>query len=93
MSYTCPCCGYKTLDEEPPGTYDICCICFWEDDVLQFNEPGYDGEANKPSLIEAQLNSLHFGASDKNLLDFVRKPTEFDLKDPTWKPIRTLTDI
>ncbi|WP_322745805.1 CPCC family cysteine-rich protein [Paenibacillus donghaensis] len=22
--YSCPCCGYKTLDYEPPGTYDIC---------------------------------------------------------------------
>lgn len=93
MNYTCPCCGYKTLDEVPPGTYDICSICFWEDDELQFNEPDYDGGANKPSLIEAQLNFLHFGASDKNLLDFVRKPSESDLKDPTWKPIRTLTDI
>jgi rubrerythrin len=28
MKYTCPCCGYKTLDEEPPGTYDICKIVF-----------------------------------------------------------------
>jgi len=29
MKYTCSCCGYKTLDEEPPGTYDMCSICFW----------------------------------------------------------------
>ncbi|MEV5113035.1 hypothetical protein MRBL20_001149 [Peribacillus frigoritolerans] len=35
MKYTCPCCGYKTLDEEPPGTYDICSICFCEDDGVQ----------------------------------------------------------
>lgn len=31
----CLSCGYKTLDEEPPGTYDICEICFWEDDGYQ----------------------------------------------------------
>ncbi|MDQ0194587.1 rubrerythrin [Paenibacillus wynnii] len=37
--FTCPCCGYKTLDEEPPGTYDICKICFWEDDGVQFDDP------------------------------------------------------
>lgn len=36
MKYTCPCCGYKTLDEEPTDTYAICKICFWEDDGVQF---------------------------------------------------------
>ncbi|MFV1884526.1 MAG: CPCC family cysteine-rich protein [Balneola sp.] len=30
--YYCPCCVYDTLIEEPPGTYNICKICFWEDD-------------------------------------------------------------
>ncbi len=28
MTYTCPCCGYQTLNEKPPGTYDIYSICF-----------------------------------------------------------------
>lgn len=41
MKYTCPCCGYKTLDEEPPGTYDICSIFFWEDDGVQYDDPDY----------------------------------------------------
>ncbi|WP_442944423.1 CPCC family cysteine-rich protein [Nostoc sp.] len=27
--YPCPCCGYKTLNIKPPGTYLICPICFW----------------------------------------------------------------
>ncbi|MBJ8192719.1 hypothetical protein JDS79_38930, partial [Bacillus cereus] len=48
--YTCPCCGYKTLNDEPPGTYDICEICFWEDDGIQFADPDYDGGANIVSL-------------------------------------------
>jgi len=30
--YTCPCCGYKTLDDE--HEYEICPICYWEDDYL-----------------------------------------------------------
>ena len=25
--YACPCCGYLTLPEEPPGTFDICPVC------------------------------------------------------------------
>lgn len=36
--YTCPCCGYKTLEECPPGTFEICPICHWEDDNVQFEE-------------------------------------------------------
>ncbi len=53
MKYTCPCCGYKTLEEEPPGTYEICNICFWEDDSVQFKEPDYEGGANEVSLKQA----------------------------------------
>lgn len=28
---TCLCCGYRTLDER--GIFDICPVCFWEDDA------------------------------------------------------------
>lgn len=28
--FACPCCGYPTLDSR--GLYDICRICWWEDD-------------------------------------------------------------
>lgn len=38
MKYTCPCCGYKTLNEEPPNTY--------EDDGVQFKDADYEGGAN-----------------------------------------------
>lgn len=30
--FTCPCCGYKTFTQQPNETYDICQVCFWEDD-------------------------------------------------------------
>lgn len=53
LKYTCPCCGYKTLDEEPPDTYDICEICFWEDDGYQYKYPDETG-ANYVSFREAQ---------------------------------------
>lgn len=85
--YTCPCCGYKTLDEEPPGTYDICTICFWEDDIIQFDDPDYEGGANHVSLRQAQKNFLQFGACEKEMLRFVRKPKENDEKDSDWKPL------
>lgn len=79
MKYTCPCCGYKTLDYEPPGTYDICDICFWEDDGIQYNDPDYEGGANTQSLREYQKAFL---------LGLVnRKPTANDKRDEKWKPL------
>jgi hypothetical protein len=32
MYYTCVVCGHKTLDSR--HDWDICPVCFWEDDVL-----------------------------------------------------------
>jgi hypothetical protein len=29
-NHRCPCCGYRTLSER--GGYEICSVCFWEDD-------------------------------------------------------------
>jgi hypothetical protein len=52
--YPCPCCGLLTLDEEPPGTFDICTVCGWEDDNVQFDDPDYTGGANTMSLNEAK---------------------------------------
>ncbi|WP_309446938.1 CPCC family cysteine-rich protein [Clostridium sp.] len=31
MKYKCLCCGYMTL--ETSAEFDICHVCFWEDDV------------------------------------------------------------
>ena len=87
MKYTCPCCGYKTLEEEPPGTYEICNICFQEDDSVQFKEPDYEGGANEVSLRQAQENFIVFGACEKRCIELVRKPTSEDVKDASWKQI------
>ena len=90
MTYTCPCCGYQTLNEKPPGTYDICSICFWEDDGVQFDDPDYEGGANTVSLRQAQQNYIGFGASDRLFCDFVRKPKASDKKDPNWRSLPLL---
>lgn len=87
MKYTCPCCGYKTLDNQPPGTYEICKICFWEDDKVQFNDPDFRHGTNEVSLKEAQKNFIKIGASDKRFLQYVRKPTKKDIKDIGWNLI------
>ncbi|WP_374940084.1 CPCC family cysteine-rich protein [Streptomyces finlayi] len=48
-SYPCPCCGNRVLDAMP-GSYEICPVCFWEDDGVQFRWPTMAGGANKVSL-------------------------------------------
>ena len=76
---TCPCCGYKTLDSI--REYDICPICFWEDDPIQYDEPDYEGGANHVSLKDAQKNFIKFGACDIKMIDNVRKANNNDVKD------------
>ncbi|PFA91229.1 MULTISPECIES: CPCC family cysteine-rich protein [Bacillus cereus group] len=79
MKYTCPCCGYKTLEEEPPGTFDICSICFWEDDNVQFDDPDYEGGANEESLRQYQKVFL--------MKNVNRKLTDNNERDPNWRPL------
>jgi Cysteine-rich CPCC len=72
--YACPCCGYLTLVEPPGGTYDICAVCFWEDDGVQFRDPDHRGGANKVSLNQARENFGAHGVSETRLKSAVRAP-------------------
>ncbi len=75
MSYSCPCCHNLTLSEPPPGNYEICPVCYWEDDAAQFNDYDYQGGANSISLREARRNFEKYGACCENLRTEVRPPT------------------
>ena len=72
--YPCPCCGFLTLSEEPPGTFEICPVCNWEDDDVQFNNHHFKGGANAESLYEARKNYQKFGASSLKYINQVRPP-------------------
>ncbi len=72
----CPCCEYKTLDIN--SDFQICPVCFWEDDPLQRKFPDYAGGANEPSLIEAKQNFKEIGAIEKSLIKYVRKPNSME---------------
>lgn len=74
MKYKCPCCGYYTFDNELDGSYDICEVCFWEDDPIQLEDPRYEGGANGVSLIQARENYKKLGASRHEMIPYVRKP-------------------
>lgn len=71
--YFCPCCGYRVFSEQPPGTYLVCPICFWED------------TGDTWGLRQAQLNFVRLGAVAPHWLEQIRSPTELDERDPSWQ--------
>jgi hypothetical protein len=75
-----------------PGAYEICPICFWEDDIAQLKYPAMSSGANHVSLIEAQKNYADFGSSERRLLPFVRPPKRSESREPAWRPIDPLID-
>lgn len=48
----CPCCGESEFEEE--NDFDICQICHWENDGVQYNDPNCWGGANTLSLNQAR---------------------------------------
>jgi hypothetical protein len=93
QTYPCPCCGYRTLNLEPPGTYLICPICFWEDDGDTKDAGGYSWVgSNQVSLRQAQQNFVAFGACEEQWLKDVRRPNPSDVRDPNWQPIDDLAE-
>ncbi len=88
MKFMCPCCGHRTLSSEKRGSYEVCPVCYWEDDKVQFNDPEYKGGANRVSLNEARANYLLYGACEAEFVSKVRKPLLNEVKESfytSWK--------
>ena len=64
IKYACVCCGELTMEEQPPGTYQICPVCGWEDDKVQFKHPDLEGGANELSLNQARERFRQLKESD-----------------------------
>jgi len=77
----CPCCYCRTLDER--GGFDICVVCFWEDD----GQDDYDADIVRGgpnaalSLTQTRANYRKFGACDARALAFVRSPKPEELPE------------
>lgn len=58
--FTCPCCGYPTLDEK--DSYDICLLCDWEDDGQDDLDADYirGGPNGNYSLTEVRENFIKY---------------------------------
>lgn len=52
--HPCPCCGFRTMEDEWRGSYQLCPVCDWEDDGVQYDDPDYRGGANEISLNQAR---------------------------------------
>ncbi|WP_282703690.1 CPCC family cysteine-rich protein [Streptomyces sp. CC219B] len=85
-SYPGPRCGPRVLDAMP-GSYEICPVCFWEDDAVQFRRPTMSSGANKVPLIETQRNHQNFGACEEHGRRFVRPPADDEPLAPARRPI------
>jgi hypothetical protein len=77
--FPCPACGFIVF-EEPPGSYDICPVCDWEDDHVQLTYPAMGGGANKESLYEYQQNWI------ERIPLSIKRHGEYS-RDETWRPL------
>ena len=76
MNVPCPCCGYLTLTER--GGFDICAVCFWEDDGQDDQDADVvrEGPNERLSLTTARRNFKDFGACSERCKKFVRPPRD-----------------
>ena len=81
----CFICGYPTLDER--CDWDICPICYWEDDVLVQGDEDRRSTANRMMVSEAQANYMLIGAISPEYVENVRPPTADEVRDRIWKPL------
>ncbi|NJS13240.1 MAG: enoyl-CoA hydratase/isomerase family protein [Sphingopyxis sp.] len=79
-NYHCPCCGYPTLKTR--GGFEICPICYWEDDGQDDHDvlavrggPNYE-----LSLSSARKNFREIGACEAGMIRHVRPPTKEEIQ-------------
>jgi len=63
----CRCCGSLSINER--GAYEICPVCFWEDDGLR--ELDRVSGPNHMTLREGKKNFQRIGACSKDLLQYI----------------------
>jgi hypothetical protein len=82
IDYPCPACGFRTFSL-PPGSFEICPVCRWEDDNVQFTCQEMASGANDRSLVECQAETirrlpLHIQVAEGYRRDHGWRPWEKD---------------
>jgi Cysteine-rich CPCC len=70
--FECPCCAQKTLEDR--FGFDLCPVCFWEDDWDQSEH-----SSNHISLTEAQRNYAAYGACKEYAKQYVVTIEQWEL--------------
>jgi Cysteine-rich CPCC len=75
LLYPCPCCHFPTLTTR--GGFEVCPVCYWEDDGQDSHDADRvrGGPNGSLSLTNAIANFAKIGACAPTALDRVRKPT------------------
>lgn len=73
-THRCPCCRSLTLCGR--GGFEICPVCYWEDDGQDDHDADdvRGGPNGTLSLSEARVNYQRHGASEPRFVGSVRKP-------------------
>jgi len=72
--FQCPCCDYYSL--EARGSFEICPICYWEDDGQDLDELEKVSGPNHMSLRQGRENFEQIGACDHAAVALVLSPSE-----------------
>jgi Cysteine-rich CPCC len=73
--FQCPCCDFFTLAAR--ADWDICLICFWEDDGNDIDRPDSVSSCNYMTLREGRRNFLKVGACDLKMVPNVLPRSEW----------------
>lgn len=72
----------------PPGWFEICPVCCWEDDGLQLEfATTLAGGANGITLVDAQRSYAELGACEAASVRHVRTPLADEPRDALWRPV------
>jgi hypothetical protein len=68
LLFACACCGYRTLRTK--GEYDICPVCYWEDDGSDDSRIDRHSGPNHMTLRRARINFAKLGAKREDVVRF-----------------------
>lgn len=76
MRVKCPCCGNYPWESRTSALFEICSICFWQNDGME-----KAGGANHVSLAQGRENYKKFGSCRKEFAEYTRKPYDYELPE------------
>ncbi len=73
-NHQCPCCDYFSLHRR--GSYDVCPVCYWEDDGLGLGDMDVVSAPNHITLRQARESFRRCGAADLAAVSLVAAVSE-----------------